>query len=161
MPVHQSDKSPDELDLKILEFMLSGFSNRDIANEVKKPLSTIQRRTRQLLESELIKPRYELNYKKFGYKKGLLHIYLHDGNAQEIAEKVSSIKNILSASIHIGNSDVVAEYVCSDSGELLALMALLKKLPAVQRVVWSEEVFFMPAHKPLIPNFDMRERQVK
>jgi hypothetical protein len=60
----------------------------------------------------------------------------------------------LSVSIHIGNSDVVAEYVCKETSELLALIANVKHLDAVDRVVWSEEVTSMPAQKPPLPIFD-------
>ena len=123
--------------------MLAGDSNQAIAKKLKKPLSTVQRRTRQLLQSGLIKHRYEFDYKMYGYKKGLLHIYLEDGNIQETAEKIQSIKDILSVSIHIGNSDIVAEYACSDSTCLMGLLAQIKSVPTVGRIVWSEEVSVM------------------
>jgi Lrp/AsnC family transcriptional regulator for asnA, asnC and gidA len=120
--------------------MVAGYSNRAISNKIKKPLSTVQRRTRQLLERGLIKHTYKINYKKLGYKVGLLHIYLSDGNAQELAEKIHFIKDVLSVSIHLGNSDVVAEYACQDTMSLIELMAEVKGLPGVRNVVWSEEV---------------------
>jgi len=125
--------------------MLEGYSNQVIANKIKKPLSTVQRRTRRLLESGLIKHRYELDYQKLGYKKGLLHIYLNYGNPQELAEKMLSIKNILSTSIHIGNSDEVAEYACIDGNDFLEIMGEVKKLPGIKNVIWSEEVFLFKA----------------
>ncbi|HEY1211911.1 MAG TPA: winged helix-turn-helix transcriptional regulator [Nitrososphaera sp.] len=133
----------DELDLKIVNCMLAGDSYQAIAKKLKKPLSTVQRRTRHLLESGLIKHRYEFNYKMYGYKMGLLHIYLEDGNIQETAEKIQSIKDVLSVSIHIGNSDIVAEYACGDSNAMLELMAQVKHVPTVAKVVWSEEVSVM------------------
>jgi DNA-binding Lrp family transcriptional regulator len=141
----------DELNLKIVNCMLAGDSNQAIAKKLKKPLSTVQRRTRHLLESETIRLRYEFNYKKYGYKKGLLHIYLEDGNIQETAEKIHSIKNILSVSIHIGNSDIVAHYACGDSNAMLELMAQIKHMLSVTKIVWSEEVLAMEREKiPII-----------
>jgi DNA-binding Lrp family transcriptional regulator len=127
--------------------MVAGYSNSAISNKVKKPLSTVQRRTRQLLESGLIKHAYEINYKKLGYKVGLLHIYLEDGNSQEMADKIHSIKGVLSVSIHLGNSDIVAEYVCSDSMSLMELLANVKRLPGVRDIVWSEEVSAIAAEE--------------
>ena len=129
--------------------MVAGYSNRAIANKVKKPLSTVQRKTRQLVESGLIKRTYELNYRKLGYKTGLLHLYLDDGNAQELAEKIHFIDDVLSVSLHIGNSDIVAEYACKDTISLMELMANVKKLPGIRNVVWSEEVYAVTAHSKL------------
>ena len=129
--------------------MVAGYSNRAIADKVKKPLSTVQRKTKKLLESGLIKRTYELNYRKLGYKTGLLHLYLDDGNAQELAEKIHFIDDVLSVSLHIGNSDIVAEYACKDTISLMELMANVKKLPGIRNVVWSEEVYTVTAHSKL------------
>lgn len=158
MPTRQRSKV-DELDLKIMKLMLSELSNADIAAELKKPLSTIQRRTRQLISSGVITQRYRLDYKKLGYKKGFLHVYLRDGKIYEVAEKLRTFDHVLSVSIHIGNSDVVAEYATGDSNDLLELMAEVKHMPTVDRVVWSEEVTFTEALKPIMPTLDrVREK---
>jgi hypothetical protein len=93
-----------------------------------------------------------IDYKKLGYKKGLLHVYLKDGKVYEVAERLRNIDHVLSVSIHIGNSDVVAEYATQDSNDLLSLMAEVKHMPTVERVVWSEEVTSAAAAKPLLPN---------
>ena len=148
------NKNPrlDALDMKLLELLLSGNSNSQIAVKLKKPLSTIQRRTRRLLQAGFVDITYELNYKKFGYKKGLLHVYLRDGNASEIGQQIMQIDNILKVTIHIGNSDVVAEYACVDAQQLLTLMAKVKELDGVEKVVWSEEVYSLPATKNQFTN---------
>jgi DNA-binding Lrp family transcriptional regulator len=134
--------------------MIHGFSNADIADEIKKPLSTIQRRSRRLITSGLIEMKYRIDYKKLGYKKGFLHVYLKDGKIYEVAERLRNIDHVLSVSIHIGNSDVVAEYVTLDSSDLLTLMAAVKHMPTVDRVVWSEEVTYAEAAKPILPGLD-------
>src|SRR5262245_5869540 len=120
--------SIDSLDTKILALMLEDKPNRIIATELKRPLSTIQRRTRVLLQSGIISNHLKLDYKKFGYKQGLLHIYLSDGDTHAVAEKLSEIENITEVSIHIGNSDIVADYACKGTQELLELLASIKKL---------------------------------
>src|ERR671937_547833 len=87
--------SIDQLDSKILMLMAVGSSNTQIAEKLRKPLSTVQRRTRQLITSGIIEPRYHIDYKKFGYKTGLLHIYVSNGNTRTIGEKVGEIAKIL------------------------------------------------------------------
>jgi Lrp/AsnC family transcriptional regulator, regulator for asnA, asnC and gidA len=141
----------DELDTKLLELLVAGRSNHEIAKLTKSPLSTIQRRTRRLFESGLVKIKYEIDFKKFGYKIGLLHVYMSNGNSREVAEKIAQTKGILSVALHIGNSDIIAEYAVKTSGILLELMAKIKALPHVNKIVWSEEVTSIETPpKPLI-----------
>jgi DNA-binding Lrp family transcriptional regulator len=135
---------------------LSGNSNAEIAGELKVPLSTIQRRVKKLVDSGVVSHQYRIDYKRLGYKKGFLHVYLNDGRIYEVAEKLRSVKNVLSVSIHIGNSDIVAEYIVQDNNELLELMGLAKHLPTVDRVVWSEEVMRAEALKPVVPDFQRK-----
>jgi Lrp/AsnC family transcriptional regulator, regulator for asnA, asnC and gidA len=134
----------DDKDKEILGLMLSGFNNREIASKLKIPMSTVQRRTRRLFEKGIIKNKTELDYKKLGFRKGLLHVYLNDGNVHAAAEMVSKIKGILATSIHIGNSDVLGFFVFKEADHLLTIMSEAKKIEGVERVVWSEEVASMP-----------------
>jgi Lrp/AsnC family transcriptional regulator, regulator for asnA, asnC and gidA len=134
----------DGRDREILGLMLSGFDNREIASKLKIPMSTVQRRTRRLFEKGIIKNKIELDYKKLGFRKGLLHVYLNDGNVHAAAEMVSKIEGILTTSIHIGNSDVVGLFVFKEADHLLVIMSEAKKIEGVDRVVWSEEVANMP-----------------
>ena len=160
MPTRQYDRL-DELNIRILKMMLQGFSNSDIAAETKKPLSTIQRRSRRLIDGGFISMHYRLDYKKLGYKKGFLHIYLLNGNVYDVAEKVRHFDNVLSVSIHVGNSDVVAEYATKDANDLVMLMVEIKKLPNIAKVVWSEEVTFAEGARPLLPEFKVSEEAKK
>ncbi|SRR5579884_425218 len=134
----------DKRDRAILGLMLSGLSNREIASRLKIPLSTVQRRTRKLFENGIIKNKISLDYKKLGFRSGILHIYLSDGNIHSAAEQISKIKGMLSTSIHIGNSDVVGFFVFKQADQLLDIMSEAKKIEGVERVVWSEEVFTIP-----------------
>jgi DNA-binding Lrp family transcriptional regulator len=130
----------DERDQEILDLLLSGKGNRAIATKLKIPMSTVQRRTRKLFERNVVKIRYELNHKKLGFRKGLLHVYLKDGNIQGIANQVAKIYGMQSTSIHIGNSDIVGLFVFKETQHLLDIMSECKKIVGVDRVVWSEEV---------------------
>jgi len=136
--------SLDDRDREILGSMLSGFNNREIASRLKIPMSTVQRRTRNLFERGIVKNKTELDYKKLGFRSGLLHVYLNDGNIHAAAEMVAKIRGMLTTSIHIGNSDVVGLFVFKEADHLLDIMSEAKKIEGVERVVWSEEVAAMP-----------------
>jgi hypothetical protein len=127
--------------------MTLGFENKLISNELRTPLSTIQRRTRMLLRSEYISQIFQPNYKKLGLKKGLLHVYLRTGNIKQAAEDLLSNEGIMSSGVHVGNSDVVGEFVYEDSEQLVDLISKVKELENVDRVVWSEEVYLLAGKK--------------
>ena len=103
-------------------------------------MSTVQRRTRKLFEKDLVRMIYQLNFKKLGLRRGLMHVYLTNGNMQSISHQIAGIPGIYSISIHIGNSDIVAQFVFKETKELLDIISECKKLTGVDRVVWSEEV---------------------
>ncbi|HJT47145.1 MAG TPA: hypothetical protein VJ729_03100 [Nitrososphaeraceae archaeon] len=66
----------DDLDQKLLELLRRGYENKKIAIEVKTPLSTIQRRIRNIFQNQYVSRKNELNYKKLGLRKGYLQISL-------------------------------------------------------------------------------------
>ena len=142
-----SSKKIDELDIRIIGLLVLGYRNKQITAELKKPLSTIQRRTKKIIQRGLIIPKFEPNYKQLGLKKGLIHVYLENGNMRTIGEKISNMDGITSVSIHVGNSDIIGEYVYEDSEKIVDILARIKELEGVERVVWSEEVFIIPVNK--------------
>lgn len=85
----------------------------------------------------------ELNYEKLGYKRGLLHLYLSDGIVDEVGKILAERAGILSVAVHIGNSDLVALFIYKDSKQLLETISESKKIKGVERVLWSEEVYFI------------------
>ena len=131
----------DKTDFRIVSLLVLGYDNKKISSTLKIPLSTIQRRTRLILQSGIVTLEYQPNFKLLGMKKGLLHTYLRDGQLRKTAEKVSEMDGILSVTIHVGNSDVVSEFVYDNSEELVDIIAAIKQIEGVDRVVWSEEVF--------------------
>ena len=133
----------DKLDAEIIQLLLKGKNSKYIAKKVKSPLSTVQRRTRKLFEEQLIVSTVELNYEKLGYKRGLLHLYLTDGLVDEVGQNLADRPGILSVAVHIGNSDLVALFIYKDSKELLETISESKKIKGVERVLWSEEVYFI------------------
>lgn len=137
----------DKTDFRIVSLLVIGYDNKKISSTLKIPLSTIQRRTRRILFSEIVKLEYIPNFKMLGIKKGLLHTYLRDGQLRKTAEKISEMEGILSVTIHVGNSDVVSEFVYENSEDLVDIIAQIKQIQGVQQVVWSEEVSKLPSHK--------------
>ncbi|HET8793794.1 MAG TPA: hypothetical protein VFM31_08370, partial [Nitrososphaeraceae archaeon] len=57
----------------------------------------------------------------------------------------------LSVSVHVGNSDLVALFVYRESKDLVETMGEIKEIEGVDRILWSEEVYFIspPSQKSL------------
>jgi hypothetical protein len=85
--------------------------------------------------------RAEVNLQMMGFKKGLIHVYISNGNIDQIARKISSLEPIESVEIHIGNSDMIGNVIYGDSRQLLQTISDIKKIEGVDKIVWSEEVF--------------------
>jgi hypothetical protein len=144
----------DEKDIKIISSLLSGDDNQQISLEFTIPLSTIQRRSRIILKSGLLKHYFRPDYRRLGLKKGMIHVYLRDGDMKPTVEKISGMEGITSVSIHIGNSDIVADFVYRDSEQIIDIVSSIKRLVGVERTVWSEEVYALPInHKNLAVPF--------
>ncbi len=131
----------DTTDLKLIDLLMSGYTARQSAQQMGKPISTIQRRARLLVQRGALKPTFELGYTKLGVKKGFLHVYMEDGNISDTADKLLNRNGIFGIGVHLGNSDIVGFFVFRDSKEVLDLIAWTKNLDGVERVVWSEEVY--------------------
>ena len=134
----------DKIDYKIISLLIPGFENKQISRELGIPLSTVQRRTRNIIRNGLVEVRIQPNFRRIGVKKGLLHVYIKTGEIKESAEEISKLDGVLSSSVHVGNSDVVAEFVYEDSEQLIDSIIKIKRLENVERVLWSEEVFTIP-----------------
>lgn len=134
-------KKIDIHDAEIIKLMISGKNKKEISSQLSIPLSTIQRRARYLLADETIKPKMEINYEKLGFKTGLLHIYLKNGNIDQIAKKINELHGITSIEIHIGNSDILGHVFYKDGRKLLDLVSQIKNFEGVDRIVWSERVY--------------------
>jgi DNA-binding Lrp family transcriptional regulator len=138
----------DAVDRQIMELMAAGLSNTEIAKKTARPLSTIQRRTKNLIKRGVVRQEYVIDYTKMGYKVGFVHVYVENGDVRETAAKVKDIDNVQSVTIHVGNSDIVARYVCRFNADLLALFKQLKHTEGVNKIVWSEEVLALPPKLP-------------
>jgi DNA-binding Lrp family transcriptional regulator len=145
-------KKIDELDAKMMTLMLMGHANKEISKRLKVPLSTVQRRTRRLVANELVSVRAEVNLDNIGIKRGMIHVYLVDGNIDQVARKISTFDAVTSVGIHIGNSDLIANTVYKDSWQLLQTISNIKELEGVDRILWSEEVYNLKNENNVIAN---------
>ena len=137
-----SQRTPvDRTDLEVLKRMTSGFSAKRISEEIGMPLSTVQRRVKQLLLNEIAILKYDVNYKRLGFKKGLLHMSLKDGKVDSLITKLSGMNGFLSASVQLGNSDILASFAFKEPQEVLELLTNTRSIEGVGSVFWSEEVY--------------------
>ena len=134
--------------------MLDSKNTTQIATSLERPLSTIQRRIRLIQEKGILNFEPRLDYSRLGLKKGLLHVYLNDGDLRMAAGKLLDLQGVVSASAHLGNSDIVLEFVFEDSGEVLELISTVKHLNGVQKVVWSEEVYTLSKPMKIVSGND-------
>ena len=139
----------DPINIELLTLLAKGLSNAAIAKKTSIPLSTVQRRTKRLVQAGWIGQRNEINYRKLGFTEGFLHVYLVNGNTEPIVDKLRNLDSIRTVSVHLGNSDIVCQYICKGAGRLLQLIADVKGVQGVDRVVWSEQVYSMDGHKPI------------
>ncbi|HET7644145.1 MAG TPA: Lrp/AsnC family transcriptional regulator [Nitrososphaeraceae archaeon] len=137
----------DKTDYQIISLLVLGQDNKTISTGLKIPLSTIQRRTRRILQSGIVKVDYTPDFKMLGIKKGLLHTYLRDGQLRKTATMISEMEGVLSVSLHVGNSDIVSEFVYENSEELVDIIAKIKQIGGVDKALWSEEIVRLPSHK--------------
>ena len=130
----------DETDKKIILGLVDGKSNTQISQELKIPLSTIQRRSGRLFDKGILKGRIEPDYSRLGLRKGVVQLYTNGVDSFKICKQAAEIPGIISVSIPIGNSDIVGNVIYRDSNEVLGTIAKCKSIEGVTRVVWSEEV---------------------
>jgi len=143
----------DKIDSEIIGLLLNGKNNREISTKIRIPLSTVQRRVRNLIAKNLVTFNSQINYPKFGFKVGMLHIYLEDGDFERIANKIMELDGVTSVEVHIGNSDLIANVVYRRSIELLELIAKVKSFEKIDKIVWSEMVYKISSSKvPIVLN---------
>ena len=138
-------KNIDVIDIKIINLMILYKTNKEISRHLNIPLSTVQRRVRNLITARFVVSNIEVNYQMFGFKTGLVHVYLRNGNIEETTKKIENLNEITYVEIHIGNSDILGNVIYKEGKELLNLIATIKKMQGVDRIVWSERVYKSPS----------------
>src|SRR5215471_20709687 len=134
----------DGLDQKLIELLLKGYSNKNIALEARSPLSTIQRRIKRIFEDQYIHKKNELNHRKLGLRKGYLLISLKGDYSDRVAQKISTIKGITCISLVTGSIDILCVCLFRDTNHLFKMIESIKTIERVEKVSWSEEVRNIP-----------------
>ena len=131
----------DKQILKILLEPEGGVSSRVLEEKLGIPRSTIQRRRRHL-EQTYLQHTYSLNLEQLGYRRVDLLIFTGGGATSAIAHELLKRDEVVSVGRSIGEHtiDLRAEVIIKDNSELLGLLELVKGMPSVKDVIWSEIV---------------------
>ncbi|HEX6068065.1 MAG TPA: Lrp/AsnC family transcriptional regulator [Nitrososphaera sp.] len=130
--------------MEIINYMLAGLSSTEIAQKMKRPLTTVQRRSKRLIDKGYVVGVIHINFKKFGLRRGLLHFKCKTTEMQEAVEKIAAIKGVESASGYLGSLDIIANVVYADSTEVLSIIRKARDMNLVTDVTWSEEIHSVP-----------------
>jgi DNA-binding Lrp family transcriptional regulator len=142
-----------EVDKKILKLLLEPIgkvSSRVLEQELGVPRSTIQRR-RDYLEKNYLTLTYSLNLDSLGFRRVDLLIYTGGGATLPIARELLKRDEVVSVGRSIGEHtiDLRAEVIIKDNSELLGLLELVKAMPNVKDVIWSEIVEVVGSKKSI------------
>jgi DNA-binding Lrp family transcriptional regulator len=130
----------DEIDQKLIELLIRGYSNKRIALEAMSPLSTVQRRIRKIFENQYVQKKSELNHKKLGLRKCYLSISLIGGHSNVVVEKVSAMRGITSVSSVLGGVDIMSTCLFRETTDLFEMIEAIKNIEYVDKVSSAEEV---------------------
>ena len=130
----------DEIDQKLIELLIRGYSNKKIALEAKSPLSTVQRRIRKIFENQYVQKKSELNHKRLGLRKCYLSISLKGGHSSVVTEKVSVMRGITSVSSVLGSVDIMSTCLFRETTDLFEIIEAIKNIEYVDKVSSAEEV---------------------
>jgi len=133
-----------DIDKRILKILLQPkgkISSHDLEKELGIPRSTIQRR-RRYLEKNFLNLNYSLNLETLGFRRVDLLIYTGGGMTLPIAHELLKRDEVVNVGRSIGEHtiDLRAEVIIRDNSELLGLIEVVKAMPNVRDVIWSEIV---------------------
>ena len=136
--------SLSEVDRKILKILLTPdgkHSSNELARKLGIPSTTIQRR-RKRLEREFLKVSYSLDLSKFGWHKVDFLIATESGKTDLIGKTLLKRDEVIYVGKSIGQHtiDLRVETILKDNAEILRMMELLKAMPGIKEVVWTEIV---------------------
>ena len=133
-----------KIDRKILKVLLDpdgNVSSHELEKRLGIPRSALQRR-RHYLEKNFLVYRYSLNLENLGFRRVDLMIYTGGGPTLPIAHELLKRDEVVSVGRSIGEHtiDLRAEVIIKNNSELLGLLEVVRAMPYVRDVVWSEIV---------------------
>lgn len=144
------------LDKEILKILLNPdgrLSSEVLSKRTGSPISTIQRRRKQL-EKEYLELSYTLIIEKFGWRRVDLLISTTSGKTDTIANQLLEREEVVYVGKSIGEHtiDLRAEIIVRDNAELLDVLEEVKAMEGVRDTVWSEIVHVV-GKKRSIPSY--------
>jgi len=144
------------LDKEILKILLNPdgrLSSEVLSKRTGSPISTIQRRRKQL-EKEYLELSYTLIIEKFGWRRVDLLISTTSGKTDTIANQLLEREEVVYVGKSIGEHtiDMRAEIIVRDNAELLDVLEEVKAMEGVSDTVWSEIVHVV-GKKRSIPSY--------
>jgi len=144
------------LDKEILKILLNPdgrLSSEVLSKRTGSPISTIQRRRKQL-EKEYLELSYTLIIEKFGWRRVDLLISTTSGKTDTIANQLLEREEVVYVGKSIGEHtiDLRAEIIVRDNAELLDVLEEVKAMEGVRDTVWSEIVHVI-GKKRSIPSY--------
>jgi len=140
--IHSSRIS--KVDKEILKVLLDPHGNvstQALAQRIGVPLSTVQRRRKQL-ESKYLDVSYSLRLKNLGFRRVDFFLHVGGGSTSSIGLELLKNNSVVSVSKSVGQHtiDLRAEAVIRENGQLLDLLESMKAMHNVRDVMWSEIV---------------------
>jgi DNA-binding Lrp family transcriptional regulator len=140
----QVSKLLDSINIKIISELVKdpSLNSLGLANKLRIPLSTIQRR-RARLEKSMLKRTYSFDYRAFGGREGDLIINVDKGKSKEVAQYLlrNYKDNITSCHTRINSLyNVSAHVIYKYTQELHELIESVRTMDYVTGVQWSEMV---------------------
>jgi DNA-binding Lrp family transcriptional regulator len=141
-----SDKAMtlSEIDRKLLKILLTPdgkHSSKALSRTLGIPATTVQRR-RKRLEKNFLKISYTLDLSTFGWHEVDFLIATESGRTDFIAKSLLKRDEVLYVGKSIGQHtiDLRVETILKDNAEILRMMELLKGMPGIKEVMWTEIV---------------------
>ncbi len=148
----------DATDQRLIELLLKGYTNKNIALHERMPLSTIQRRIRRIYEKGYVIKRNELNYKKLGLRKVYVLISLRGDMSAEVAQNLSNIEGVNFVSLVAGGIDILCVCLLRNTDDLFKILENIKAIERVENITWAEEVSPIPANEISILSLSNQEK---
>lgn len=132
------------IDRKILKVLLipdGKIPSNSIAAKLGLPASTVQRHRRRL-EKEVLTYINVLNLSRFGWHRVDFLIATESGKTGLIAKNLLKLDEVTYVGKSIGQHtiDLRVETILKDNAEILRMMELLKAMPGIKDVIWTEIV---------------------
>ena len=147
-----------KLDKQILKILLSPdggkmITSKEIARRLGIPATTAQRR-RKRLEREVLTMSYNLDVKRFGWRKIQFLVATTGGRTTSIAKEIAKMNQIVQVSKSIGDRtiDLHVIAVVHDNTELLDVMEQIRSVDGVKDATWTESMQPMSSKMSVPPD---------